>query len=352
MALLRSGAICGALMSLVSVARADVHVVGEVPAAIALSDVHRGVFRPGAMPAGGVYVGREHLRFGLRMRAGVLRDGPAPGDNFEDPGLGGLVTMTAAVRAVAGGAWIELAGGGGVTGTDPVPTFEVGVGWGIQAGSYVVGPSARYVHVVGRDQMHTLGSAGLLIAGVDVAWGRAPTRPRPRPAPIEAPRSIPPEPPVYEIVSGGVPLDGDRVADQDASCADDLDGCPVIQHVRIENDRIILDERVLFDTDRARVRSLGRAVVREIGALWRAHPEWLRITIEGHADVRGSDAYNLALSQRRAERVRAVLVKLGFDASRIDAVGYGRSRPRDAAATPNAHTRNRRVEFVIERGQP
>ena len=188
MSLLRSGAFVGALLSVVSVARADVHVVGEVPAAIALSDVHRGVFRPGAMPAGGLYVGRDHLRFGLRMRAGVLRDGPAPGDNFEDPGLGGLVTMTAAVRAIAGGAWLELAGGGGVTGTDPVPTFEVGVGWGIRAGSYVVGPSARYVHVVGRDQMHTLGSAGLLIAGVDVAWGRAPARRRLSAADLERAR--------------------------------------------------------------------------------------------------------------------------------------------------------------------
>jgi hypothetical protein len=83
--------------------------------------------------------------------------------------------------------------------------------------------------------------------------------------------------------------------------------------------------------------------------MWRSHPEWQRVIIEGHADVRGPDDYNLALSQRRAELARAALVKQGFDADRIDAVGYGRSRPRDPGTSDESLHRNRRVEFVIVR---
>jgi hypothetical protein len=76
------------------------------------------------------------------------------------------------------------------------------------------------------------------------------------------------------------------------------------------------------------------------------------VIIEGHADVRGPDDYNLALSQRRAELARAALVKQGFTVERIDAVGYGRSRPRDPGTSDEAHHRNRRVEFVIVRHGP
>jgi peptidoglycan-associated lipoprotein len=79
----------------------------------------------------------------------------------------------------------------------------------------------------------------------------------------------------------------------------------------------------------------------------KSHPEWVQVTVEGHADVRGPNDYNQELSQRRAERAREVLVTGGFDAERVAAVGYGRSRPRDDGMTEAAHRRNRRVEFVI-----
>jgi outer membrane protein OmpA-like peptidoglycan-associated protein len=106
---------------------------------------------------------------------------------------------------------------------------------------------------------------------------------------------------------------------------------------------------VLFEFDSARVRSAGRDVIEAIAKMWKSHPEWARITIEGHADVRGPDDYNQDLSQRRAERARDVLLHDGFEAERIAAIGYGRTRPRDDGTTEQAHRRNRRVEFVIVR---
>ncbi len=120
----------------------------------------------------------------------------------------------------------------------------------------------------------------------------------------------------------------------------------------VTHDRIILDEHVLFDFDRARVRRGGRVIIEALAALWTAHPEWKRLTIEGHADVRGSAAWNLELSQLRAERVRAVLLEHGFAPERLDAIGHGGTRPRDSGTSEEAHRRNRRVEFVIDRGTP
>src|SRR5262249_11205761 len=93
----------------------------------------------------------------------------------------------------------------------------------------------------------------------------------------------------------------------------------------------------------------GREIIGAIVKAAEQHPEWLTITIEGHADVRGDDDYNQALSEHRAERARDVMIKAGFPEDRVKAVGYGRSHPRDPGTTPEAHARHRRVEFVIDR---
>ena len=73
----------------------------------------------------------------------------------------------------------------------------------------------------------------------------------------------------------------------------------------------------------------------------------VRVRIQGHTDDVGADADNLALSQARAEAVRAYLLAEGIDATRIQAVGYGESRPLAPNATEEARALNRRTEFVI-----
>jgi len=93
-------------------------------------------------------------------------------------------------------------------------------------------------------------------------------------------------------------------------------------------------------------------VVRSIAEVWKAHPEWTRIRVEGHTDTRGRADYNLALSQKRAERVREQLIRSGADPARIEAVGMGPQHPRDLGTTERAHERNRRVEFVIFQEAP
>ncbi len=326
---------------------ADTWMVAEAPAAVAVSDAQAGVFRPGAMPAVGAYAVAGRYALGLRMRAGVLRNGPGPGDNFEDPGLGGLVTGSLALRVSGGGLWAEVAGGGGLTGSDPVPTFEAGAGMLVRAGAVDIGPSARYVRVISNDRMDSYGSADLVLLGLDVRWGA--DRPAARRVHRAAPamRVVVQAPIEPELAPAE--RDVDRIVDGEASCATDMNGCPVADNVMMHDDRIVLEERVLFDFGRARVRSAGRAVVGQIARTWAQHPEWVRITIEGHTDVRGSDAFNLELSERRAQQVRDVLIQRGATPDNAEAVGHGRATPRDPGWTEAAHHKNRRVEFVIHR---
>jgi outer membrane protein OmpA-like peptidoglycan-associated protein len=344
-------AIALVILGVASTASADTWMSAELPTAVAVSDMQEQTFRAGAMPAVGGYLTLdEHFALGLRVRAGVLRNGAAPGGNFMDPSTGGLATAGFAARAIAGGAYFEVVAGGGVTGNDIVPAFEAGVGYMFDFEHMAVGPSARYVHLVAGSGA-TFGSADLVLVGVDVQLGHDHHRVvMPRIARVVA--EPPPPPPV---VAATVGFDDDRIVDSEPSCADLLEflddgsGCGPGAVVDVQGDRIILDDRVLFDTDHAHVHTEGREVVRAIVKAAAQHPEWLTITIEGHADVRGGDAYNQALSEARAERTRDIMVQAGIAPDRVKTVGYGRTHPRDAGMTPEAHHHNRRVEFVIDR---
>jgi outer membrane protein OmpA-like peptidoglycan-associated protein len=332
-------------------AHADGWLSAELPAAAAVSGLQEQTFRAGTMPAVGAYLGSERISFGMRVRAGILRDGSAPPDHLADPGTGGLVTCGAAARFGAAGGWAEVVGGAGVTGHDVVPAFEAGLGWSFRAGSLGLGPSLRYVRVVASGTA-MLGSADLVLVGIDVELGRHRSGPVADPLEMSPPAAAPPPPPPDPP---GAEPDGDEVIDGDGSCRDLMiagepgSGCPVPAAITVIDDRIILDERVLFDTDRAHVKAAGRGLIAQIADAWRMHPEWKALTIEGHADIRGADDYNLKLSQLRAERVRDVLLRDGFEPDRVRAIGYGRSRPRDPGSDARAHERNRRVEFLIDR---
>jgi peptidoglycan-associated lipoprotein len=82
--------------------------------------------------------------------------------------------------------------------------------------------------------------------------------------------------------------------------------------------------------------------------------DWLRespnasIIIEGHCDERGTNAYNIALGDRRAESTKAYLVDLGIDELRLTTISYGEERPVDPGHNEEAWAKNRRVHFVVE----
>jgi peptidoglycan-associated lipoprotein len=82
--------------------------------------------------------------------------------------------------------------------------------------------------------------------------------------------------------------------------------------------------------------------------------EWLQenpnaaVTIEGHCDERGTNEYNLALGDRRAESAKAFLTDLGIDASRLTTISYGEERPVDPRSDEEAWAKNRRAHFVVD----
>jgi peptidoglycan-associated lipoprotein len=76
-----------------------------------------------------------------------------------------------------------------------------------------------------------------------------------------------------------------------------------------------------------------------------AKKQGLRFTIEGHADERGTEEFNMVLSQKRSASVRKYLVDLGVAGGSLDTVGYGENKPVSSGHTEEAWALNRRVEF-------
>ena len=112
---------------------------------------------------------------------------------------------------------------------------------------------------------------------------------------------------------------------------------------------------VNFAFDDATVRSTDQPAVERFAEVAQKHFTGAVITVEGFADPAGTQEYNLALSRRRAEAVRAMLVDRGLGATQVRTVGYGKARlvvPGAWGDEPGAE-QNRRVVFVIEtRGEP
>ncbi len=113
----------------------------------------------------------------------------------------------------------------------------------------------------------------------------------------------------------------------------------------------LLDRDGALEAARAGVSRRGRQVLSAIAGYLAEHPEFARVDVEGHADERGTDEYNLDLSKLRGERVRAVLVRLGVSVE-VQVMARGESSPRASGSGERAWRQNRRVEFVLVRRQP
>lgn len=110
---------------------------------------------------------------------------------------------------------------------------------------------------------------------------------------------------------------------------------------------INVGDRVFFETDQFDLSSQARDVLRRQATFFKRHSQ-LNVTIEGHADERGTREYNLALGDRRANAVRDFLISQGVDASRISVISYGKERPAVLGSNPAAWAQNRRAVTVIQ----
>jgi outer membrane protein OmpA-like peptidoglycan-associated protein len=116
---------------------------------------------------------------------------------------------------------------------------------------------------------------------------------------------------------------------------------------RLETNRIVILDKVYFQFDSDIIDAKSYELLNEVSAVVMANPSLGRVEVAGHTDSDGADAYNLELSDRRANAVRNYLVSRGVGAGRIIATGYGEIRPLVGNDTPEGKAQNRRVEFNL-----
>jgi len=117
---------------------------------------------------------------------------------------------------------------------------------------------------------------------------------------------------------------------------------------RLETERSIFEnEDIYFEFDSVRLTPQAQELLQK-KASWLREYKTTTVVIEGHADNRGTNEYNLALGEGRAQSAKTFLVDLGIDASRLQTISYGEERPLDPRETEDAWAKNRRAHFVIQ----
>jgi peptidoglycan-associated lipoprotein len=113
--------------------------------------------------------------------------------------------------------------------------------------------------------------------------------------------------------------------------------------------RTTLAAMIHFDLDKSNIRANDMGILDQKVAILQANPA-LRIRTAGHCDERGSDEYNLALGNRRAQSAKQYLVSHGIDASRIETQSWGEEKPLAQGHDESAWSQNRRDEFEVISG--
>ncbi|MCB9764853.1 MAG: OmpA family protein [Alphaproteobacteria bacterium] len=117
--------------------------------------------------------------------------------------------------------------------------------------------------------------------------------------------------------------------------------------VTLTDRAIVIHDKVHFETAKAIIKPESYHLLRQVARVIIEHPEVLEVSVEGHADSRGGEQYNLDLSSRRARAVHDFLIAQGVSPTRLKSQGFGESRPIVDEDTEDAWAKNRRVEFVI-----
>ena len=166
----------------------------------------------------------------------------------------------------------------------------------------------------------------------------------------------------YCWANGDGDEDGDGVPDSRDKCPGtprgvqvDANGCPpepvaVVEEVVVVKEEVIVIRDVLFEFDSARLTAADKLRLDKIATRLKAEAPSARLSVTGHTDSRGSDAYNQKLSERRAHSVTDYLVESGISRSSFVAVqGAGETQPVADNNTADGRSMNRRVEIRIER---
>jgi OOP family OmpA-OmpF porin len=156
----------------------------------------------------------------------------------------------------------------------------------------------------------------------------------------------------------GCPLDDqdhDLVPDREDACPDKAgapdrnpkrNGCPN-PFVIIENGRVVLKQAIAFKVSSDEILPQSNLILTATANVLRDASMVKKLRIEAHTDNVGTPDGNMTLSQQRAEAIMRRLTEQGIDASRLEAQGFGDTRPLDDNRTPAGRAKNRRIDFVI-----
>lgn len=176
----------------------------------------------------------------------------------------------------------------------------------------------------------------------------------PRPKVVTVPAPVAVTPPA-DADADGVPDASDACPDVAGSLSS---GCApepvavavaevVTEHAALKAGRIELKGAVYFETSKAVLQARSFPLLDEVVTVMKAHPEVVKVRIEGHTDDRGGQAFNQPLSEARAKSVKAYLERGGIASERLEAMGFGQSKPLVPNATTEGREQNRRVEFIV-----
>ena len=110
--------------------------------------------------------------------------------------------------------------------------------------------------------------------------------------------------------------------------------------------QVIVNETIYFAFDSFELTAEGRAILSRKADIMKQYPDLL-VQIAGHCDERGTNEYNLALGERRAQAASQYLIMLGVNPSQLEIISYGEERPADNGHSEAAWAKNRRDEFVL-----
>ena len=119
------------------------------------------------------------------------------------------------------------------------------------------------------------------------------------------------------------------------------------QRAEVKQGKIEIKEKVYFDKNKATIKKASNPLLDDVATIIKGNPGIGVVTIEGHTDDTGAADYNQALSQKRADAVKAYLVEKGVEAARLEAKGYGEEKPIESNKTAKGREANRRVEFTL-----
>jgi OOP family OmpA-OmpF porin len=159
--------------------------------------------------------------------------------------------------------------------------------------------------------------------------------------------------------------DKDRILDKDDKCPnqpetyngfEDEDGCPDKGRVLLRRGKLEILDKIYFETAKAVIKPISFPILDAIAATLKGNPQILLLEVQGHADERGDDDYNMRLTEDRAAAVKKYLTDKGIEADRLQSHGYGETKPANdkngkpcTAHSENCWSQNRRVEFIILR---